>query len=226
MDKLARQVAHAKETSHYYFQSLAGFNPFHCVTREALAKLPLTRKRDLIALQKKHPPFGGLNSLPGSKARRVFASPGPIYELQGNQPDHWRMARVLYAAGFRHGDLVHNCYSYHFTPGAFMMEGGARKLGCSVFPRRGRADRATGPGDSRFATGRLCRHTILSAHHCRKGRGAWRRHQFAEQGLRFPARPCRASPASGCGRAASWCASVMRRLIQARLPTSRKPRRA
>ena len=134
MDKLARQVAHAKETTHYYFQSLAGVNPFECATREALAKLPLTRKRDLIELQKKTPPFGGLNALPRHKAKRVFASPGPIYEMQGRDTDPWRMARVLYAAGFRDGDLVHNCFSYHFTPGAFLMEGGARKLGCAVFP--------------------------------------------------------------------------------------------
>ena len=134
MDKLARQVAHAKETTHYYFQSLAGINPFECATREALAKLPLTRKRDLIELQKKTPPFGGLNALPRHKAKRVFASPGPIYEMQGKDTDPWRMVRVLYAAGFRDGDLVHNCFSYHFTPGAFLMEGGARKLGCAVFP--------------------------------------------------------------------------------------------
>ena len=134
MDKLARQVAHAKETTSYYFQSLAGINPFECATREALAKLPLTRKRDLIELQKKMPPFGGLNALPRHKAKRVFASPGPIYELQGKDIDPWRMARVLYAAGFRDGDLIHNCFSYHFTPGAFIFEGGARKLGCTVFP--------------------------------------------------------------------------------------------
>ena len=134
MDKLARQVAHAKETTHYYFQALAGVNPYECTTREALARLPLTRKRDLIDLQKKTPPFGGLNSLPRHKAKRVFASPGPIYEIQGKDIDPWRMARVLYAAGFRDGDLVHNCFSYHFTPGAFIFEGGARKLGCAVFP--------------------------------------------------------------------------------------------
>jgi len=134
MDKLARQVAHAKETTHYYFQALAGVNPYECTTREALARLPLTRKRDLIDLQKKTPPFGGLNSLPRHKAKRVFASPGPIYEIQGKDIDPWRMARVLYAAGFRDGDLIHNCFSYHFTPGAFIFEGGARKLGCAVFP--------------------------------------------------------------------------------------------
>jgi len=134
MDKLARQVAHAKETTSHYFQTLAGINPFECATREALAKLPLTRKRDLIELQQKMPPFGGLNSLPRHKAKRVFASPGPIYEIQGKDIDPWRMARVLYAAGFRNGDLIHNCFSYHFTPGAFIFEGGARKLGCAVFP--------------------------------------------------------------------------------------------
>ena len=134
MDKLARQVAHAKETTQHYFHALAGINPFECVTREALARLPLTRKRDLIDLQQKTPPFGGLNALPRHKAKRVFSSPGPIYELQGKEIDPWHMARVLYAAGFRDGDLIHNCFSYHFTPGAFIFEGGARKLGCSVFP--------------------------------------------------------------------------------------------
>ncbi|MGE5493007.1 MAG: phenylacetate--CoA ligase family protein [Actinomycetota bacterium] len=134
MDKLARQVAHAKESASYYFHRLAGVNPFEVTTRQALAALPLTRKRDLIALQKEHPPFGGLNALSRANAKRIFSSPGPIYELQGKEIDHWRMARVLYAAGFRHGDLIHNCFSYHFTPGAFMFEGGARKLGCAVFP--------------------------------------------------------------------------------------------
>ena len=134
MDKLARQVAHAKETTSHYFHALAGINPFGVVTREALARLPLTRKRDLIDLQTKSPPFGGLNSLSPHSAKRVFVSPGPIYEMQGKDIDPWRMARVLYAAGFRHGNLIHNCFSYHFTPGAFMFEGGARKLGCAVFP--------------------------------------------------------------------------------------------
>ena len=133
-DRLARQVAHAKENSPHYARLLADVNPAACASREALSRLPLTRKRDLIELQKARPPFGGLNVMPHSKAKRVFASPGPIYELQGQETDHWRMARALYAAGFRHGDLVHNCFSYHFTPGAFIFEGGARKLGCSVFP--------------------------------------------------------------------------------------------
>lgn len=134
MGRLARQVAHAQSGTVYYRQSLAGVEAAACSSREALARLPLTRKRDLIELQKTLRPFGGLNALAVGEARRVFASPGPIYELQGGDVDQWRMARVLFAAGFRRGDLIHNCFSYHFTPGAFLMEGGARKLGCSVFP--------------------------------------------------------------------------------------------
>ncbi len=134
MAKLAQQLAHAKEKSPYYQQLLADIDPASVTSRAALAALPLTRKRDLIELQKQHPPFGGLNTLPAGKALRVFASPGPIYELQGAEADPWRMARVLYAAGFRAGDLAHNCFAYHFTPGAYIFEEGARALGCAVFP--------------------------------------------------------------------------------------------
>jgi phenylacetate-CoA ligase len=134
MVKLARQLTHAKEKSPYYRQLLAEVDPAAMTDRKALAALPLTRKCDLIELQKQRPPFGGLNALPVGNAWRVFASPGPIYELQGPEVDPWRMARVLYAAGFRAGELVHNCFSYHFTPGAYIFEEGARKLGCSVFP--------------------------------------------------------------------------------------------
>ncbi|HRD67950.1 MAG: AMP-binding protein [Candidatus Competibacter sp.] len=134
MGKLARQLRHAREHSPYYGQLFADIDPAAIFDRKALAALPLTRKRDLLELQKKHPPFGGLNALPRHNARRVFASPGPIYEMQGEDSDPWRMARVLYAAGFRSGDLVHNCFSYHFTPGAYIFEEGAYKLGCAVFP--------------------------------------------------------------------------------------------
>jgi phenylacetate-CoA ligase len=134
LDALVQQVAHAKSATAYYGHTLADVDPASCTSRAALAALPLTRKRDLIELQKSRPPFGGLEAVAKTSVKRVFASPGPIYELQGMATDPWRLARVMYAAGIRPGHLVHNCFSYHFTPGAFLMEGGARKLGCSVFP--------------------------------------------------------------------------------------------
>jgi len=99
-----------------------------------LAKLPVLRKADIAALQKKHPPFGGLIVTPAGKARRLLMSPGPIFEPEGEGADWWGAARALYAAGFRSGDIVHNSFAYHLTPGGFMLESGARAIGCAVIP--------------------------------------------------------------------------------------------
>ena len=61
-------------------------------------------------------------------------SPGPIFEPEGRGDDPWRSARAFFAAGFRSGDIIHNCFSYHLSPGAFLMEAGARALQCAVVP--------------------------------------------------------------------------------------------
>ncbi len=134
MDRLPRQVAHAKRNSAYFGSLFAGVDAGAIHSRAALAGLPVTRKSDLIGLQKAAPPFGGLTATPLSGLARVFASPGPIYDPEGRGRDWWRFGRVLFAAGFAAGDLVHNTFSYHFTPAGFMLEGAAHKLGCPVFP--------------------------------------------------------------------------------------------
>jgi phenylacetate-CoA ligase len=103
-------------------------------SREALAALPITRKADLKSLQKEAMPFGGLNATPVGELSRLFVSPGPIFDPEGRGPDWWRFARPLYAGGVRSGGLLQNCFSYHFTPAAFMVEGGARRIGCAVIP--------------------------------------------------------------------------------------------
>jgi len=116
-------------------------------SRAALAQLPVTRKSELLARQQalradpgSRDPFGGFATIgwrsQGAlrRARRVFQSPGPIYEPEGTSPDYWRTARALFAAGFRAGDLLHNSFSYHLTPAGAMMETGADAIGCTVFP--------------------------------------------------------------------------------------------
>jgi phenylacetate-CoA ligase len=113
---------------------LAGVDPTAIASRAALAGLPLLRKSDLVALQKATPPFGGFNVTPPEKMRRLLMSPGPIFEPQGAGPDHYGTARALFAAGFRAGDVVHNSFSYHLTPGAFILEAGLHALGCPVVP--------------------------------------------------------------------------------------------
>ncbi|HZP75097.1 MAG TPA: AMP-binding protein [Pseudolabrys sp.] len=115
-------------------KQLAGIDPRGVATREALARLPILRKSDLVALQKETPPFGGFNVTAPGKAARLLMSPGPIFEPEGHGADFAGAARALFAAGFRSGGIVHNSFSYHLTPGAFMLEAGAHALGCAVVP--------------------------------------------------------------------------------------------
>jgi phenylacetate-CoA ligase len=109
-------------------------------SRAALATLPVLHKSELPALQKTVLPFGGFVSGSPSSFGRLFTSPGPIFEPEAAKADPWRAARGLYAAGFRKGDVVLNTFNYHLTPGGFIMDSGARALGCAVIP--------AGPGNT------------------------------------------------------------------------------
>ncbi len=130
---LPARIALAKSRAMAYARIFAAFEPAAITTRAALARLPVTRKSELLELQRAQPPFGGFAAVRWGEARRVFASPGPLYEPEGQEADYWRLARPLFAAGFRAGDLVHNCFSYHLTPAGAMLESGAQALGCTVF---------------------------------------------------------------------------------------------
>ncbi len=137
---LPLQVAHAKLASAAFADILKDVNPAEVTSRAALAKLPVTRKHQLLELQlhsrsQQGNVFGGFSTHGfGAQLPRVFASPGPIYEPEGTARDYWRMARAMFAAGFRAGELIHNSFSYHFVPAGSMMETGAHALGCTVFP--------------------------------------------------------------------------------------------
>ena len=135
---LPAQVAHARSHSPAFADILVGINPAEITSRTALAGLPVTRKHELLErqqAQRSQTPFGGFATIGyGAQMPRVFASPGPIYEPEGIRRDYWRMARAMYAAGFRTGELIHNCFSYHFVPAGSMMESGAHAMGCTVFP--------------------------------------------------------------------------------------------
>ena len=140
MAALARQVAHAQQHSAALADILEGVDTRSIHSRAALATLPVTRKHELLERQKAlraagGDAFGGFSALVrGRTMSRIFASPGPIYEPEGHKADYWRTGRALFAAGFRAGELVHNSFSYHMTPGAFILEAGALAVGCTVFP--------------------------------------------------------------------------------------------
>jgi phenylacetate-CoA ligase len=143
MTALSSQVTHAQAHAPAFAKSLASIDASAVRSREALARMPVIRKGELLERQRDaNAPdvFGGFSAIGWGvvsqqrRALRVFASPGPIYEPESGSTDYWRMARALFAAGFRAGDLVHNSFSYHFTPAGAMMESGAFALGCTVFP--------------------------------------------------------------------------------------------
>jgi phenylacetate-CoA ligase len=140
MAALPAQVAHAKTKAPALAELLKDVDAASVNSRAALAKLPVIRKYELLERQKAARAaggnvFGGFSTLGfGQGMTRVFASPGTIYEPEGTRADYWRMARTMFAAGFRPGELIHNCFSYHFTPAGSMMETGAHALGCTVFP--------------------------------------------------------------------------------------------
>jgi phenylacetate-CoA ligase len=143
---LPPQVQRAQQHTRAFAEILAAVDAARIVDRAALATLPVTRKDDLLARQRRgreqppHDPFGGFASvgwrglLRSDGARRVFQSPGPLYEPEGEAADPWRAARAIHAAGFRAGDLVHVSFSYHLTPAGAIMESGAHAVGCTVFP--------------------------------------------------------------------------------------------
>ena len=145
--RLGQQIAHAKATTAAFSKALTHIDPAGVTSREALAKLPVIRKSELLEAQQASraaggDPFGGFAAIgfagwgtPTRRAAHVYASPGPIYEPEGAEAHAYRRtARALYAAGFRAGDLVHNTFSYHMTPGGWIMDAGAVALGCTVFP--------------------------------------------------------------------------------------------
>src|SRR6201993_4422353 len=133
-------ILHHAMAAPAYAERLAGIDPAAITSRAALARLPVLRKSELPALHKAAPPFGGFVATPPGAFARLFTSPGPIYEPEAAHADPWRGARALFATGFRPGDVVLNTFSYHLTPGGFIMDSSARALGCAVIP--------AGPGNA------------------------------------------------------------------------------
>ncbi len=133
-------VRHAMTGAAGWAAHLQGVDPAAVTSRAALAKLPVLRKSALKDLQAKSPPYGGFTTSPAGALARIFMSPGPIFEPEGFGADWRRTARTLFAAGIRKGDIVHNTFAYHLTPGGWILDAGARALGCAVI--------AAGPGNT------------------------------------------------------------------------------
>jgi phenylacetate-CoA ligase len=111
----------------------AGLDPAAVRGAGDLDRLPVLTKDDLLSAQRAAPPFGGFVA-PDALVRKVFCSPGPLYEPQLVGPDPWRWGESLRAAGIGAADRVLNCFSYHLSPAGAMFEEGCLSLGASVIP--------------------------------------------------------------------------------------------
>lgn len=102
--------------------------------RADLAQIPVVRKADLTAREKEMPPFGGACATrPGALLHLLMAQAG-VFLPEGHAKDWWNAARALFAAGIRKGDIVLNCFPYHFVAEGHMLDSGLRALGCPVIP--------------------------------------------------------------------------------------------
>lgn len=138
-------------------ERLDGIDPDDLRDRAALARIPVMRKQEVMERQARIPPFGGLVDLSKLQGRRVFQSPGPIWEVGDDRVEVARAAaRAFFAAGVRAGDAVHNAFSYHMTPGGFLLDAGARALGCVVFPA------GTGSTDQQVDAAEALRPTVFT----------------------------------------------------------------
>ena len=112
-----------------------GLKPKDVQTIKDLEKLPITKKADLVELQKKNPPFGGFEGVPISELRRIYVSPGPINEPGEMEYDEVGWAQGFYAGGFRPGDIAINTFSYHMVPFAMeMVDNSLHMVGCVTVP--------------------------------------------------------------------------------------------
>ena len=92
MQALPQLLEHARQNAPAFREILAGVDAAGVASRQALAKLPVTRKHELLERQKAQratDPFGGFSAqLRGPQMPRLFASPGPIYEPEGVGKDY------------------------------------------------------------------------------------------------------------------------------------------
>jgi phenylacetate-CoA ligase len=134
MARLPALILLAQQKAPGWAKILDGVDAQAIISRKALAQLPVTRKSDLKELQQANPPFGGLTTVAPGRMGHLYMSPGPIFDAEGTSADPWRTARALWAAGMRPGHVLQNCFGYHLTPGAWMVDLAARHIGCAVIP--------------------------------------------------------------------------------------------
>ncbi|MFB0505320.1 MAG: phenylacetate--CoA ligase family protein [Thermodesulfobacteriota bacterium] len=136
-EKLREIVRYAYRHTRAFQEKLNSveLKPEEIETIEDLERIPITKKADLVEYQKRDFPFGGFVGVSVEELRRIYVSPGPIYEPGEREYDEIAWAQGLYAGGFRPGDIVINTFNYHMMPFAMnMVDNSLSMLGCITVP--------------------------------------------------------------------------------------------
>ena len=112
----------------------AQFNVEKFKTLSDIKHIPLLKKKELIFLQSIGPRLGGLLTKDIGELKRIFLSPGPIFDPEDRMDDYWGYTEAFYSVGFRPGDVVQVTFNYHLSPAGLMFEEPLRNLGCASIP--------------------------------------------------------------------------------------------
>ena len=142
-DRAAFKEKEALRVLRYAYENAPGYRKFldeRGAHPEAVRKIgdfsdiPVLKKNRMPELHRDNPPFGGFLAVPVEKLKRIYVSPGPIYDPEGRKEDYWGLRKCLYNAGFRPGDLVMNTFSYHLTPAGIFLDEACTGIGCTTVP--------------------------------------------------------------------------------------------
>jgi phenylacetate-CoA ligase len=141
LERLQWSLRHAYDNVGHYRRAFdaEGVSPDDCRTLENLSLFPFLEKETL----RVNYPYGML-AVPREECVRIHASSGTtgkptIVGYTRNDIDMWSdvMARSIYAAGGRPGDITHVAYGYGLFTGGLGAHYGAERLGCTVIPMSG-----------------------------------------------------------------------------------------
>ncbi|GHV51521.1 phenylacetate--CoA ligase [Deltaproteobacteria bacterium] len=118
----------------------AQFNVEKLKSLSDLKHIPILKKKELIFLQSMGPRLGGLLTKDIGELKRIFLSPGPVFDPEDRVDDYWGFTEAFYSIGFRPGDVAQVTFNYHLAPAGLMFEEPLRNLGCAVMP--------AGPGNA------------------------------------------------------------------------------
>ena len=99
-----------------------------------LERIPIVRKEEIMNLQNRTPPFGGISAISLDKLERILVSPGPIFiPIAAGEYFYRAVLQALFSADIKKGDVVLNAFPTTFMAGVGF-ELGLKHIGAVMIP--------------------------------------------------------------------------------------------